>query len=178
MTCQRPSPQAERGVSLLVVLLLLLIMTVIGLAAMRSSILQQRMTSNLVDRNVAFQAAETALRQGEVLAQGFNVDNVPGSGCSAGMCSRPTGTDADRWTDSNFDGWTNVSTGEVSSLAQPPQFFVEYLGMAPTWTGCDLIDEVNRSPLCMAPRYRITSRSRSDDGSRAEVLLQTNYLVQ
>ncbi|RXR08526.1 pilus assembly PilX family protein [Pseudoxanthomonas composti] len=171
------SPRLQQGVSLLVVLILLLIMTLLGLAAMRGSILQERMAANLTDRNLAFQAAETALRDGETLAQGFALASVPASGCSGGMCSRPVATDTDRWKDASFTGWVNASSG-VSTNAMTPQYFVEFMGMAPTWPGCDLIDEANRSPLCMAPRYRVTARSRSNDGSRAEVILQSNYLVQ
>ncbi|MBD4271205.1 pilus assembly protein, partial [Xanthomonas citri pv. citri] len=40
----------QRGVSLIVVLLLLLVMTLLGLAVLRSTVLGERMASNLVDR--------------------------------------------------------------------------------------------------------------------------------
>ncbi|WP_031327456.1 PilX N-terminal domain-containing pilus assembly protein, partial [Xanthomonas phaseoli] len=61
-------PLRQKGVSLVVVLILLLIMTLLGLAVLRSTVLEERMSANLVDRNLSFQAAEAALREGEALA--------------------------------------------------------------------------------------------------------------
>ncbi len=165
----------QSGATLIVVLILLLIVTLLGLATLRGTIMEERMTANLTDRSLAFQAAESALREGEALAQ--TRPTIPSSGCAGGVCSTPVATDADRWSSSSFNGWRN-GTIALTGPALTPQFFIEYMGDAPTWPGCDLIDEANRSPLCLAPRYRITARVRSSDGSRAEVLLQTNYLIQ
>lgn len=55
----------QRGVVLVVSLLMLLVLTMIGLAATRGTTLEQRMTTNQNDQEVAFQAAEAALRSGE-----------------------------------------------------------------------------------------------------------------
>ena len=55
----------ERGAVLLVCLMLLLAVTVLGVAAMSSSTLQERMAGGARDYNVAFQSAEAALRVGE-----------------------------------------------------------------------------------------------------------------
>lgn len=170
----------QRGASLLIVLILLLVMTLLGLAAMRSTLLEERMTANLLDRSLAFQAAEAALREGETIAGAAGTRAaVPESGCSNGICSLPNAAQADRWLTSDFDGWRDGAT-EVGELAVTPQFFIEYMGDAPTWPGCDLVDESNRSPLCLRPRYRITARSTDEDAdaSRATVLLQTNFIVQ
>ncbi|MCC5858552.1 MAG: hypothetical protein JJT90_10370 [Ectothiorhodospiraceae bacterium] len=55
----------ERGAALIISLLLLLVMTLIGVTAMQTSTLQERMAGNTRDRNLAFQSAEAALREGE-----------------------------------------------------------------------------------------------------------------
>ncbi|RMH85491.1 hypothetical protein EA796_08255 [Pseudomonas sp. AOB-7] len=55
----------QRGVVLLVCLVMVLILTVIGLASMSGSTLQERMVGGTRDYNTAFQAAEAALRSGE-----------------------------------------------------------------------------------------------------------------
>lgn len=55
----------EAGAVLIVVLVMLLIMTGLGVASMRSSGLQEKMAGGARDQNVAFQAAEAALRVGE-----------------------------------------------------------------------------------------------------------------
>ena len=82
MKTNRPMVAArqQRGVALIVVLILLLIMTLLGLASLRGTLMEERMTSSLYDRSLSFQAAEAALRQGEELAAISTPDAVPGLG--------------------------------------------------------------------------------------------------
>lgn len=55
----------QRGVSLLIVLILLLIMTLLGLASMRVGLLQEKMSGGQFDRSLSFQAVEAAVREAE-----------------------------------------------------------------------------------------------------------------
>lgn len=55
----------QSGTALPVALIFMVIMTLIGVAGLQSSNMQERMAGNLRDRNLAFQAAEAALRGGE-----------------------------------------------------------------------------------------------------------------
>ncbi|MDH4611126.1 PilX N-terminal domain-containing pilus assembly protein [Pseudomonas sp. BN102] len=57
--------QKQKGAVLLVCLIALLALTVLGVTAMSGSTLQERMAGGARDYNVAFQAAESALRVGE-----------------------------------------------------------------------------------------------------------------
>ena len=57
--------QGQTGVSLLVVLILLLVTSVLGIAVLRSSAMQERMSGNMYDRSLAMQAAEMGLNAGE-----------------------------------------------------------------------------------------------------------------
>ncbi|HPF28453.1 MAG TPA: PilX N-terminal domain-containing pilus assembly protein, partial [Steroidobacteraceae bacterium] len=59
--------RAQRGAILVTSLLLLLVLTIIGLTAMRMTSLQERMAGSTRDLNLAFQGAEAALRDGETL---------------------------------------------------------------------------------------------------------------
>ncbi|MEO5831038.1 MAG: PilX N-terminal domain-containing pilus assembly protein [Rhodanobacter sp.] len=52
----------QRGVALVVALLLLVVITLVGLAAVRGTIMQQKMAGNMYDRQIAFQSAEAAMR--------------------------------------------------------------------------------------------------------------------
>jgi type IV pilus assembly protein PilX len=61
--------QQQRGVVLMVGMIILLVMTLIGLSAARSTLLEERMSGSTADNNVAFQAAEAALRTGELSLQ-------------------------------------------------------------------------------------------------------------
>jgi len=178
----KPIPTAtralQRGATLMVVLVLLLIMTVLGLAILRGTSLDERMSANLRDRSLSFQSAEAALREGETLAQNTGFATPAGNGCNgAGLCGIPVATNTDRWLDTAFAGWQAAATS-MGALATPSSYIVEYMGMAPTWPGCDR--KVPIDALCMAPRYRITARSQAvaANAGRAHVTLQTNYIVQ
>ncbi|MDZ7752602.1 MAG: PilX N-terminal domain-containing pilus assembly protein [Gammaproteobacteria bacterium] len=66
----RPAPppairQRQGGAALVVSLLLLVTLTLIGLAGMRGTTMEEKMAGNMRDRNVAFQASEGAVRAGE-----------------------------------------------------------------------------------------------------------------
>ncbi len=52
----------QRGVALVIALLLLVVITLVGFSAVRSTIIQQKLAANMYDREVAFQNAEAAMR--------------------------------------------------------------------------------------------------------------------
>lgn len=74
------SQRNERGIVLLVGLIILLVMTLIGLSSARSTLLEERMSGSTTDNNVAFQAAEAALREGERSLQEPVLPNLNNSG--------------------------------------------------------------------------------------------------
>ena len=168
------SPIAQRGASLFVVLVLLLVVTLLGLAVLRGTLLEERMAANMLDRSLSFQAAESALREAEELAATSPV--APGAGCTAdGVCATPNAVATDRWLDTGFGGWVAATDALGTSPAPAPaSYFIEFMGLAPTWPGCDRAIPV--PDLCMSPRYRVTARSTAAD--RADVLLQTNFIVR
>jgi type IV pilus assembly protein PilX len=63
--------KAQNGSVLVICLIMLLALTFIGLSSMTNSTMQERIVGGARDQNVAFQAAEAALRVGEELAQGM-----------------------------------------------------------------------------------------------------------
>lgn len=56
------APAKQQGMVLIVGLVMVLLLTIIGLAAIRGSGLQESMAANMRDTNMAFQAAESAVR--------------------------------------------------------------------------------------------------------------------
>jgi type IV pilus assembly protein PilX len=63
------SPKHSRGSSLLVALVFMVIMAMLGIAIANVSILEERMAGNTRDRDLAFQAAEAALKSAEAQLQ-------------------------------------------------------------------------------------------------------------
>ena len=62
----------QSGVALFISLVMLLILTVLGLSSVQTTSVQERMARNARDTNLAFQAAESALKDAEALIETFN----------------------------------------------------------------------------------------------------------
>jgi type IV pilus assembly protein PilX len=160
----------QRGISLIVSLVLLVIVTLLAVGSLRGVLLQARMSGTTTDRSLAFEAAEAALRDAERRAAVASSGNFPVSGCTSGFCATPAAADASRWMQDDFTGW-RTSTAAAPTEAPPQQAIVEDMGDAPNWAGCE--NEIPRQPNCSTRRYRITSRSTAD--GRATVLLQSQF---
>lgn len=80
------SKSAQGGVALFVSLVFLLLLTIVGISAMKSATLQEKMSGNTRFKTLTFQYAEAGLREGE----GFiaNVNN----GGALGACATCNGT--------------------------------------------------------------------------------------
>lgn len=73
------SQQSQRGAALIITLVLLLVMSLLGVATMRGTTEQERMSGAFLDHNRAFQAAESALREGERTVQDVLVPTFSGT---------------------------------------------------------------------------------------------------
>lgn len=60
-----PHPGRQRGMTLVVCLIFLLLLTLIGVSSMQNATLQEKMAGSVVLRNGSFQIAEAMLRLGE-----------------------------------------------------------------------------------------------------------------
>jgi type IV pilus assembly protein PilX len=143
-------------------------MTLLGLASLRGTMIEERMTSNLLDRSLGFQVAEAGLREAEAALDPVPV--FPTAGCNgSGLCARPDPSALERWADSGFGGWRPGTVADANTAA--PRYFIEEMGEGPNWRDCEKLTPIH--PLCLTSRYRITSRS--EQVGRASVTLQTIY---
>lgn len=62
----------QRGSALIVSLMILLVMSIIGISAMNTTTMEEKMASNTSQRQLAYQAAQTALRD----AENWLTDNI------------------------------------------------------------------------------------------------------
>jgi type IV pilus assembly protein PilX len=73
----------QKGVVLLVSLLFLLLLTLLGVSSMQNATLQEKMAGSVTTRNVTFQGAESALRQGEsTIRPGFVLAVCANAACA------------------------------------------------------------------------------------------------
>ena len=163
----------ERGVVLVVSLLMLLVLTFIGLAATRSTTIEQRLTSNQRDLAVAVQGAEAALRDGESLLNSAGLPNFALNTAGAFTAATMGTTD---WT--NID-WSETSTatlqyeGGIGGLpgAQQPLYKPRYFVVLTTSTiGGTSRNLSSDTPLPLQTVYYVFARSVNMSGDRAVVL--------
>ena len=160
----------QQGISLIVSLVLLVIVTLLAVGSLRGVVLQARMSGTTTDRSLAFAAAEAALRDAERQAATASATSFPNAGCTNGWCATPAVNETPRWMDDAFAGWRD-SNAQAPADAPTPQALVEDMGDAPNWAGCE--NEIPRQPNCSTRRYRVTGRSTAD--GRATVLVQSHY---
>ena len=179
-----PGRARQGGVALVVALLLLVVVTLVGLAAVRGTIMQQKMTANFYDREIAFQANEAALRQAEIAIQATTAAAPAGfrdcSPTSGAICL------ADPLSDVSLPVSTitpvPVAAFDAGKLAaSQPQYVIEYMGKfeVPVPDIKQLSNCSGYTPCgstSMADFYRITARSGpANVGNRATVVLQSMY---
>lgn len=130
----------QRGVALAVSLILLVIATLIGLASVRGTTLQERMSANMYDRSLAFQRAESALRAAEAAIMRY------GAGVSLGNvdCSAAAGVICPVVPDDTFSGasanWIQVDDAHDVNDARTrgrPEYFIQFMGSFSRSTGPD-----------------------------------------
>ena len=172
----------QKGATLLFALVLLLLMTVLGLSSIRGVSLQERMASNLNERDLAFQAAEAALlaAEKEILLNPEPFGMVDCTSTSILNCATiPTNT----FSVSNAD-WMNVSENYIVNKNKElgtPQFHIQLIGRGSTGIAFGQLNSANNTQYGVNPGvfaeqyYRITARSRypGEATDRALVVLQT-----
>src|SRR5690606_5854567 len=121
----RMSVNPEQGSALIVALVMLLLMTIIGLAGMQTTILQERMTANYHDRELAFQAAEAALREAENLL----LKNAPASFPNSNGLYEINHASRPDWPNNPTDTGGGVLTfeGDIAGVSQSPTYFIEQI---------------------------------------------------
>lgn len=180
---RRLDPCGQRGAVLIVALLMLLVITLLGLAGARTVSLEEAMAGNSYDRNLALQAVETALREAELRveasepAPAYSDNNAdcpaspsPINNCTQGVCPKPDKDCPSRWDPaSRFTGWTNASINLGTLAGAAPQYFIEYLGNNFPCSDGGPYDPKD------CKRYRITARTNPENVGRAQVMLQSVY---
>ena len=171
----------QQGISLLIVLLLLVVTSLLGIAILRSSAMQERMSANMRDRSIAMQAAEAAIR----FAQAQLGAAIPGRPADetwddldvvpkAAECANPLIAICPQGIAPPT--WRAVPGTEYDSATLPvaPEYWIEYLGITQGRLAAGEDTRSEEGPDNQTPLFRITARSRA--AGRAEVVLQTNVM--
>lgn len=121
-------PKKQQGVVIILGLLLMLVLTVLGIASMGKASLSEKITSNSRETQVAFNAAESALKDGENWLADQTTIVKSDATCQSGCTVWPK----DTLTSSNYknDSWWNSSnatsfSSTLSGVSTQPAYTLE-----------------------------------------------------
>jgi type IV pilus assembly protein PilX len=167
-------PVRQKGVVLVVALIMLLLMTILGVSSMQTTTLEEKMSGAIRDKQIAFQAGEVALRIGESF---LTAASLPAFNNTVGLYS-PSGTGSDQWKSVTWSAATEAAcnckitpTGSAGPDVAAPRYIIEELP-AGSLPGTSLV--VGFSAGSQASMYQVTARGVGKGGGVA--VLQTTYL--
>ncbi len=170
----------QGGAVLVISLIMLLLMTLIGTSGMQATSLEEKMAGNMRDRNLAFQAAESALAAGESFLgtqtnaqldalnanpNAFNCNGLDGlfpqsgTGCAV---AQPI------WENINWDANAVPYVGTMANLITNPRYIIESLP-------CRLAPGSAAGSPCVTRAYRITARAT---GGTAEAVVIVQSVIE
>jgi type IV pilus assembly protein PilX len=175
-----PGRNHQRGVALVMAMVFLLLLTILGVTSMSTSSLEEKMSTNTRDRNLAFQSAETALVAAETWISSLGADPATWPEPAAGkyIATVPTPIwDTVDWggaevvsypctpTDATPDDSASCVGGvraEIPNVNTQPKYIIEHMGQA-----------ANATQIA----YRITARGTGSTDA-AVVVLQSTFIKQ
>ena len=118
----------QTGSALIVALSILLVLTILGISSLRTSSLEERMAGNTRDAQLAFAAAEAALREAEEFIIASPLDDAAAYTAAGlnGLHSSRAIINADAWTIET--NWGNAAqVGYSNQVAIPPSYMIQKL---------------------------------------------------
>ena len=171
-----PPGHYQQGAVLVISLLLLLIMTLIGVTTMSTTSLEEKMAGNMRDKNVALQAAEAALEDGEAWLAPLGSQPAETTTCGAPPCDvwalntlPDLSSQSQSWWLSNGREYGAAGSKDINDVNTDPRYILEAQSFVP-----DALD-MGQNPPTGKSIYRVTAHGTggSDD---AQVILQTTFV--
>lgn len=173
----------QQGAALAVSLIMLLVLTLLGIAGMQSTIMEEKMAGNMRDKAIAFQASESGLINGERHSQGsLSLTSPFLANCTGGLCL-PSSTATPVWNNTALVNWgtsTNtflygvtVAATNLGLVSAQPQYIVELLPEPPKSIGQSL-GAGKGSSISTVEIFRVTSRGIGGS-TNSPVMVQSVY---
>ena len=161
-----PSFQRKQsGVVLVLSLLILSVLTLAALTGMKSSIVEEKMSGNLRDSELAHQAAESALRDAETFINNLasltaltGTNGLIREGSDAAQLELDYLTNA-TWDDGSPSNYTMASSVGGTQLARQPRYIIKHMGRQKICNADVPFDFNNASNtnLCYREVFRVTA---------------------
>jgi len=181
------TPRKQQGAVLITSIVLMIVFTLLGVAAMRTNITDISIQGSIKNRSNALQCAEAALRAGEIWLDdlsnaAYPVTTTPSQSANQvwevnlpGM-QNPELRDDSFWQDDTrtwaYGGALQDNTRPTVGCQNDARYFIEWLGEVSGDSEGIGFDSQAKARSAM---YRITAYSTGIDGNAA-VVLQSTYL--
>ncbi|XOV90347.1 MAG: PilX N-terminal domain-containing pilus assembly protein [Pseudomonadota bacterium] len=179
----------QQGITLFISLVMLLILTMLGISSVQTTALQERMSRNALDNNLAFQAAESAVRDAEDYIEDtfnsllpFEAANAEDLGLyfDADFDEVPNWQDVDWVRDQACDD-VSVPTGvmiadsPVPGVCTQPKYIIEHVKTVVSDQDRLNLDNIGQDTGTGRTQiFRITSLGTGGSNT-AHVMIQTTY---
>ncbi len=194
-------PSRSSGVALVTTMVILLILTIMGVSAVQSTSMQVRIARNVRDSGLAFQAAESALKDAEEYMEGLNslldfdaASNPEANGrytaaaCWPTAClvadnpgqsgyyvTIPVGADF-KWKLLDWDGGT-VRTGDtnIDGVSGQPKYIVEFVKTVVSEEDTLNLDNIGQDTGAGRTQMFRATAYGTGGTARSHVTLQSTY---
>ena len=191
-----PMQPKQRGISLVIVMIFLVILSVLGVSAIQTSTLSSKVARNQLDRTLAFQAAEAALRDAELDLTNKRFDKITkctagAAGCRATLIASGGGSFGN---DTSLDPLVNRCNLGLCSTDDPIVGALPFWEERARWTNANdsVVYGTNTGAtglpvVAQQPRYMIEYFKQGDDAvyritslgfganTSTTIMLQTAY---
>lgn len=189
----------QKGAVLIVSLVLLIIMTLLGLSSMSNTVMEERMAGNQRNSNLAFQAAESALRSGEdaIFDWPTSIEPPPGTASGDGDPTDTGTSDTNKgvyilnspdpdgsnnmewWQERDNSWWVANATAYDNQLEfisgeflSDPRYILEKISSSSV---DDVLDETGSGTAIIGHYYQVTARGIGGD-NQTESFLRSIYV--
>jgi len=169
----------QDGVVLFMCMVMLLLLTVLGISSVQTTSLQQRMARNANDTNLAFQAAESALRDGEDFLETINalIDFDAANAENNGFYyENSPGTDPN-WKSLDWSGSDGFREGEttITGVEVQPKYILEHVKTVISDADALNLDNIGQDTGSGRTQiFRVTARGTGGSAT-AQVMIQGTY---
>ena len=168
-----PTAQQQTGATLIVSLLILLVMTLLGVTAMQTNILEEKMSGNSKDVSLSLQAAEAALREAEAYVETIVSPAAAFDGTTAWLY--PDNTNVDIYADATWNTARNYQGGAITNVTTNPKYVIELVGeIGSATTDININGYGESSGAGAVNSFRVTARGTGGSDSTV-TLLQAHY---
>lgn len=167
-------PRHQRGAVLAVSLILLVVVTLIAVSSMQGTMLEEKMAGNALDRNLAFQSTESAVREAELAIEG--ITSLGGFDGSAGLFGltdgEPYAGNPATWTDGTLH---RVASENYGSYVAPRFYTKHFTTVVGTEGALNMSGYGDNKGTGDVSIFKITARGTGGNADSAEVIVRTYY---